>query len=204
MIHYKVANATRTKTAMYIIMFRKESTNFTPCCMTNDKKGTFTAYCRTVSSHLDITHLDRNYIQLPNNISELNDHMHVCMDKWIEKVEFAVSVLMGFAPSVISIGYECSTCTASFWSLFQLSSFVPIIIFYFAILVFQISVTSAPMTCCMMYSQLAVILVLYTTLSYIFLLGHSNKNNSFWSPARISQKGPRHTIIIAFCLNTSV
>ena len=108
----------------------------------------------------------------------------------------------GFAPSVISIGYECSSCTGAWYGvpLCQFLEFVPIIIFYFAILVFQISVTSAPMTCCMMYSQLAVILVLYTTLSHIFLLGRSNKNNSFWSPARISQKGPRHTIIIAFCL----
>ena len=33
------------------------------------------------------------------------------------------------------------------------------------------------------------------------ILGHSNKSNSF---ARISQKGPHHTIIIAFCLEYGI
>ena len=64
----------------------------------------------------------------------------------------------GFAPSVTSIGYECSNCTDTWYGvpLYLFLEFVPITIFYLAVLIFQISVTSAPMTCCVMYSQLLV------------------------------------------------
>ena len=54
--------------------------------------------------------------------------------------------------------------------LYLFLEFVPITIFYLAVIVFQISVTSAPMTCCVMYSQLAVgLFVHYSFKHYISL-----------------------------------
>ena len=95
------------------------------------------------------------YVQLPDNISELNDYMCGPMNR---KGRVCSECIDGFAPSVTSIGYECSNCTDTWYGvpLYLFLEFVPITMFYLAVLVFQISVTSAPMTCCVMYSQLIV------------------------------------------------
>ena len=61
----------------------------------------------------------------------------------------------GFGPSY---GYRCVNCTDAWYGvpLFLFLEFVPITVFYLIILVFQISVTSAPMPCFIMYAQLIV------------------------------------------------
>ena len=65
----------------------------------------------------------------------------------------------GFGPSVTSFGYKCANCTDAWYGvpLFLVVEFVPITVFYLIILVFQISVTSAPMPCFVMYAQCIVI-----------------------------------------------
>ena len=63
----------------------------------------------------------------------------------------------GFAPSVTSHGYMCSNCSASSWygiPLYLFLEFIPITLFYLAVLVFQINITSSPMTFSVMYSQI--------------------------------------------------
>ena len=64
----------------------------------------------------------------------------------------------GFGPSVTSFGYKCANCTDARYGvpLFQLLEFFPITVFYLIILVFQISVTSSPMPCFIMYAQLII------------------------------------------------
>ena len=64
----------------------------------------------------------------------------------------------GFAPSVISPWYQCANCTGAWYGipLYLFLEFVPITLFYLAVLVFQISVISSPLTTCVMYSQLLV------------------------------------------------
>ena len=64
----------------------------------------------------------------------------------------------GFGPSVTSLEHVCARCTDAWYGvpLFLFLQFVPITVFYLIILVFQISMTSAPMTCFIMYAQLAV------------------------------------------------
>ena len=99
------------------------------------------------------------YIKLPNNISELNDYMcrHMNRRGWLCK-----DCIEGFGPSVTSIGYKCSNCTAVTWfglPLYLLQEFLPITVFYLIILVFRIHLASAPMTCFIMYSQLRAVAI---------------------------------------------
>jgi hypothetical protein len=64
----------------------------------------------------------------------------------------------GFAPAITSLGYQCSNCTESAWygvPLFLFLELVPITVFYIFIVVFRFSVTSAPMTSFVLFSQLA-------------------------------------------------
>ena len=65
----------------------------------------------------------------------------------------------GFGPSVTSFGYRCVNCTDAWYGvpLFLFLEFVPITLLYLIILVFQISVTSAPMPCFIMYAQFIAI-----------------------------------------------
>ena len=65
----------------------------------------------------------------------------------------------GFGPSVTSFGYRCANCTDTWYRvpLFLVLNFAPITVLYLLILVFQISITSAPMPCFIMYAHLLVI-----------------------------------------------
>ena len=66
----------------------------------------------------------------------------------------------GLGPSVTSFGYRCVNCTDAWYGvpLFLLLEFVPITVLYLVILVFQISITSAPMPCFIMYAQFIAII----------------------------------------------
>ena len=124
-------------------------------CVTVDEIGTFVGYCRRYVLDENITLVDGRYIQLPDNISELNDYMCGPMNR---KGRVCSKCIDGFAPSVTALEYECSNCTGVWYGipLYLFLEFVPITIFYLAVFVFQISMTAAPMTTCVMYSQIAV------------------------------------------------
>jgi len=64
----------------------------------------------------------------------------------------------GFGPSVVSIGYACANCTENNygWMLYILSEFFPATLFYFVVLTLRVRITSAPMNCFVMFSQLLV------------------------------------------------
>ena len=85
----------------------------------------------------------------------------------------------GFAPSVISTGYECSNCTGAWYGipLYLFLEFVPITLFYLTVLVFQISVVLSPMTYCVMYSQLLVYCSMGNSPTVILKSNHAQK---FW------------------------
>ena len=63
----------------------------------------------------------------------------------------------------MSPGYRilCSNCTSNrYWvPLYLLLEFGPVTVFYLIILIFQISMTTAPMTCFIMYCQLVVLVI---------------------------------------------
>ena len=95
------------------------------------------------------------YILLPRNLTELNDYMCGPLNR---KGLVCSECADGFGPSVTSFQYTCANCTDAWYGvpLFLFLEFVPITVFYLIILVFQISVTSAPMPCFIMYAQFIV------------------------------------------------
>ena len=95
------------------------------------------------------------FINLPDNISELNDYMCGPMNR---KGHLCSECINGFGPSFTSIGYQCSNCTDVWYGipLYILTELIPVTVFYLIILVFKIELASSPMTCFLFYSQLIV------------------------------------------------
>ena len=86
------------------------------------------------------------YIKLPDNISELNDYMCGPMNR---KGFLCEDCIDGFAVSFTSMGHKCSNCTDAWYGvpLYLLVELAPITVFYLIVLIFQVHITSAPMTC---------------------------------------------------------
>ena len=100
-----------------------------------------------------------NIMLLPNNLSELNQYM---CDPLNRKGYMCSQCKNGYGPPVthhsLSCASMCYLCKET-WSdllLYLSVNFIPLTVFYFLILVFQVRMTSAPMTCFIMYSQLIV------------------------------------------------
>ena len=100
------------------------------------------------------------YIPIPDNFSELNDYLCGRMNR---KGRVCSECMDGFGLAVMSEGFDlqCSNCTEiNIWygiSFYLFLEFVPVTTIYLIILIFQINITSAPMTCFIMYSQLVSI-----------------------------------------------
>jgi len=99
--------------------------------------------------------VNRRYIALPHNISDLNNVFCVPLNR---DGLLCRDCNDGFGPSVVSIGYTCANCTGNYgWILYILLEIVPATVFYFAVLTLRIRITSAPMNCFVMFSQLIVV-----------------------------------------------
>ena len=126
-------------------------------------------YCATYSDYtklvsiLDCPYFQRNgynyttprSILFPKNLSQLNDYM--CGP--LNRTGLVCSECAdGFGPSATSFGYKCVNCTNAWYGvpLFLFLEFVPITVFYLIVLIFQISVTSAPMPCFIISSQFII------------------------------------------------
>ena len=113
------------------------------------------------SDGLNMTKFDEQkevwYILLPENVSELNDYFCGTMDR---RGRVCSKCKDGFGPGVMSIGFQiqCSKCIGVWYGipLYLFLELFPITIFYFILLIFQINITSAPMTGYIMYSQLII------------------------------------------------
>ena len=62
----------------------------------------------------------------------------------------------GYAIAINSFNYKCIECSEEWYGILYYipMQFIPITVFYIILLVFRVNVTSAPMTCFIMYSQL--------------------------------------------------
>ena len=147
-------------------------------CLTTEMDGTFVGKCVTYLINKNVIMVDRIYIQLPDNISQLNVYMCGPLNR---KGRICSECIDGFAPSITSFGYECSNCTGSWYGipLYLVLEFVPITIFYLAVLVFQIGVTSSSMTFYVMYSQFACYMFTLTPFLMFF------QSNSAYTSAKI-------------------
>lgn len=126
------------------------------CSTYVEDKGVYTVRCPyfQLSGH-NLTNL-LDYIQLPSNISELNDYMCKPMNR---KGFLCKDCIDGFGPSITSVGYVCSNCTNIWYGvpLYVLMELLPITFFCAVIFILPVRLTSAPMTCFIMYSQLIIL-----------------------------------------------
>ena len=92
------------------------------------------------------------YLLLPGNISQLNDNMCGPLKR---KGTVCSECMDGYAPAVNSFKDECCNCKGVWYGvpLYLVVELLPVTIFYLIILIFQVNITSAPMTCFIMYSQ---------------------------------------------------
>ena len=97
--------------------------------------------------------VNHRYLALPHNISDLNNIFCAPLNR---DGLLCRDCIDGFGPSVISIGYACANCTGNNygWMLYILSELVPATVFYLAVLTLRIRITSAPMNCFVLLSQL--------------------------------------------------
>jgi hypothetical protein len=104
------------------------------------------------------------FVRLPQNISELNDFM--CGPLHREGF-FCLNCIDDFGISLVSIGYTCSNCT-NVWHgvlLYLTVELLPATLFYLLILLFDIHLTTAPITCFITLNQL-FLYVAFKTLSH--------------------------------------
>ena len=131
------------------------------CTTFKEGEGLFLARCPYISSsYYRVSQEDPRFIILPNNISEFEDYMCKPMNR---KGFLCRQCIDGFAPSFTSPDYmSCTNCTESSYGvpLFIMIELIPATLFYLMFLVLQINVTSSPMICYILYSQV----IMYTAI----------------------------------------
>ena len=98
---------------------------------------------------------EQRFISLPHDFRELNDYMCGPMKR---KGLICSECIDGFGPSLTSVGFQCADCAEAWYGipLLLVLEFVPVTVLYLIILFFQVSLTSAPMTSFILFSQLSV------------------------------------------------
>ena len=113
------------------------------------------------------------FIDLPDNISELNDYMCGSMNR---KGIVCSECIDGYGPSATSPNFRCSDCTNAWYGmpLYLLLELVPVTIFYLIVLIFQLNITSAPMLSFVFYSNIVVFVI-----NNVNALQNLSQNQSF-------------------------
>ena len=153
-------------------------------CMTyEEESGFYVGHCGSVNvSGLNVT--KDHYIWLPDNVSNLNEYMCGPLNR---QGIMCSQCADGFGFAVFSVGPTCTNCTGVWYGipLYLFIEFVPITIFFFVVLVFRISFTSAPMVAFVFYSQITV---------SVFT------ENALISNVLLSERGTYHfvTVLVSF------
>ena len=92
-------------------------------------------------------------IKIPENLSELNDFMCGPLNR---RGFLCKDCIDSYGVSYTSLDYQCSNCTDGWYGilLYVVVEFLPATFFYLIILVSNVHITSAPMTCFIMCVQL--------------------------------------------------
>ena len=120
------------------------------CTTYEEGRGTVIAECLYFKP--DGLNLTRDGYSLPQNISELNSYMCAHMNR---NNTLCSDCIDGFGPSFTSPGFECCNCTGLWHGvlLYLIVDLAPITLLYLIMVLFHISMCSAPMTGYIMYSQ---------------------------------------------------
>ena len=128
-------------------------------CMTYEAgKGVFVSPCNyRITNEHNIT--EDKYIRLPENITELNEYMCAPLNS---KGLACSECIDNFGRPLVSREFMCSNCADTWYGipLYLFMEFVPITVFYFIVLFFQISMTSAPMLAYVFFSQIGISVLL--------------------------------------------
>ena len=132
---------------------QKASLSFGSCMTYKEGEGSFLGLCISFLAHSRNVS-NRVYLDLPGNFTDLNDYICGPMNR---KGVVCSECIDGYAPAITSLGYQCSNCTDAWYGvpLFLVLEFIPITVFYLIIITFRFSITSAPMTSFVLFSQLA-------------------------------------------------
>ena len=118
------------------------------------------------------------YIQLPDNISELNDYMCGPLNR---KGRLCSECKDGYGLATTSVGFqyfECSKCAGTWYGvpLFLFLEMFPLTVLYLVILLVQVNITSSSITC--FSSQVGVIALDHTMIVFQSLMHiYNNLNN---------------------------
>ena len=125
----------------------------------NDKKEILSQYITQAYESVEKYNITGSgKIELPGNISALNHYMCAPLNR---KGYMCMDCIDGYGPTMIvsmctdNMCYQCSEGWDKF-ILFLSLELLPITVFYLLVLLFQIRMTSPPMTCFIMYSQLII------------------------------------------------
>ena len=117
---------------------------------------------KSINLHQGINATKPGYRLLPENISELNHFMCGPLNR---KGYLCSDCIDGFGPSMSLIKHpnHCYECRGTYRGVMLYLAIVllPLTLLYLLILIFQIRMTSAPIPCFVMYSQLIVIALSY-------------------------------------------
>ena len=123
-------------------------------CMTyNEESDTTSAgYCPYFEIEGHNTSLP-GYIILPDNISELNEYMCGSMNR---KGVVCSQCIDGYGPALSSLKFECVDCTNVWYGvpLYLVVEIVPVTVFFIIVVLFQLDLTSAPITSLVLFSNL--------------------------------------------------
>lgn len=123
-------------------------------CMTYDNSTLYEASCPYIKSPHQIDH-NSSSVRVPTNLSQITSFF---CDPLNRKGLVCGECKEGYGVSLLTVGLKCSACTHPWkgWLLYLTTQFLPITIFYVLIFALQISVTSIPMNCFVLYSQIIV------------------------------------------------
>ena len=154
----KCYNDEKDRGVSIVVCNEQESSLGYNYCMTYDEEsGTSTvSYCPyfTLQGHNISGH---GLINLPDNISELNEYMCGPMNR---KGIVCSECIDGYGLSVTSLKLQCSTCSSVRYGvlIYLLIQVVPVTIFYVIVLLFRLNLTTAPMFGFILYSNSIIIL----------------------------------------------
>ena len=126
-------------------------------CMTyNDTTGA-TAYgaCPYIAHYSNTTAHYSFYIQLPSNVSRLNEYMCGPLNR---EGPLCGKCKNGYGTALYSYTLECSKCSGHGygWVLYYFLELFPITVMYFLVVIFHIRATSSPLSALVFMSQIVV------------------------------------------------
>ena len=103
-------------------------------------------------------------ISLPDNLSELNEYMCAPMNR---KGLVCSECIDGYGLSVTSSRFKCIDCSNVWYGvlLYLFAEVVPVTVFYVIVLLFQLNLTSAPMSSLVLYSNFVALGNTYTVVT---------------------------------------